>query len=42
MRLKLQAFFELGRDARFADPGFAGDKNDLAVAGLGAHPTAQQ
>ena len=41
MRLKLQALFELRRDARLADSGFAGDKRDLAVARLGARPRAR-
>jgi hypothetical protein len=38
----VEAFFQLRYDARLADSGFAGDKHDLAVAGLGARPTAQQ
>src|SRR6516162_9213732 len=42
MGLGVEAPFELCSNARLADAGFAGDQNDLAVAGLSARPTPQQ
>jgi len=42
VRIGQKAFFQGRGDARLTDSGFAGDEHDLAVAGLGAGPTAQQ
>ena len=42
MGFRVEAPFQLRCDTRLADPGFAGDQHDLAVANLGARPAAQQ
>ena len=42
MRLLLEALQQCRSDARLADAGFARDQHDLAVAGFGTRPTAQQ
>src|SRR5215831_21417765 len=42
MRLGVKTLRQLRYKSRFADTGFAGDKNDLAVTGLGARPAAQE
>ena len=42
MRFAAKALLQLGRQARLADPGFAGDQHDLAVSGPGTCPAPQQ
>ena len=42
MRLIAEAFQQRGGEARFADPGLAGQENHLAFTGLGARPAPQQ
>jgi hypothetical protein len=42
MRLGVKALLQCRSEARFADAGLSGDQDDLAVAGLGALPAAQQ
>jgi len=42
MRLGRESLLQCRGDAGFADTGFARNEHDLAVAGLGARPAAQQ
>src|SRR6516225_9743539 len=42
MWLGAKVLLQFRGDTRLADTGLTRDQNDLAVPGLGAHPTAQQ
>ena len=42
MRFGVHAILQRRGEARLADAGFARDQHDLAIAGLGTHPAAQQ
>ena len=42
MRLGIQALLQCRNKPGLAEPGLARHQHDLAFAGIGAHPSAQQ